>query len=342
MKNVKILFIGILTLGVASCQNEDWEFPDFDYTAVYFPYQYPVRTLVLGDYVYDNENDNNMKFTIAARIGGMYENHSTWNVEFKVAEELAENLLNESGDTIRALPSSYYTLSSANELVIPKGEFDGRVEVQLTDAFFQDTLAVKGNYVIPLMITSTNADSVLRGLPGIGIENPDPRIASEWSFTPKNFTLFGIKYVNQYHGKYLLRGQCIIKDIGGNEVKTVVYREKYVVDDEVWFLETTSKNEVAFEGRGLRGVTTGSYSMKLTFDENNNCTITKMDDSPLPVTGSGEFVKDGDEWGGEKRNAIRLTYDVNDGTYIHSFTDTLVFRDKAVTFEEFQPVVIKE
>lgn len=342
MKRISALFITILALGAFSCQNDDWEFSDFDYTSVYFPYQYPVRTLVLGDYVFDNENDNNMRFTIAARVGGMYENHSNWSVQFRVADELAEDLEDANGNTIMALPSAYYTLNPASELVIPKGQFDGRIEVQLTEDFFEDPLAVGTNYVIPLVITTSNADSVLSGSPAPGFENPDPRIAGQWSFTPKNFTLFGIKYVNQYHGKYLLRGQSEIKDGGGQVIETVVYRAPYVVDDEVWFIKTTGKNEATLEGRSLRGVTAGNYSMLLTFDENNNCTITATDDSALPVDGNGKYVKDGDEWGGEKRDVLHLTYNVNDGTYIHSFTDTLVFRDKAVTFEEFKPVVVHD
>jgi len=142
MKRISALFITILALGAFSCQNDDWEFSDFDYTSVYFPYQYPVRTLVLGDYVFDNENDNNMRFTIAARVGGMYENHSNWSVQFRVADELAEDLEDANGNTIMALPSAYYTLNPASELVIPKGQFDGRIEVQLTEDFFEDPLAV--------------------------------------------------------------------------------------------------------------------------------------------------------------------------------------------------------
>ncbi|MGV8094983.1 MAG: hypothetical protein AB2L24_24275 [Mangrovibacterium sp.] len=63
----KIIAFGSIILfiaGLFSCQNEDWSFPDFDYTTTYFPYQYPVRTLVLGDYYFDNTNDNQHKFLI--------------------------------------------------------------------------------------------------------------------------------------------------------------------------------------------------------------------------------------------------------------------------------------
>ena len=43
----------VLALGFASCENGDNEFPDYEEQTVYFPYQYPVRTLVMGDDEYD-------------------------------------------------------------------------------------------------------------------------------------------------------------------------------------------------------------------------------------------------------------------------------------------------
>jgi len=344
MKKVILLFTAFLMILNFSCKNGDWEFADFKYKTVYFPYQYPIRTLVLGDYIYDNENDNNLKFFISVRIGGMYENKSEWKVNFQVAEELAKNLITSNKDTIQALPSRYYTLNPTGEIIIPKGKFDGRVEVQLTEDFLNDSLSSGIRYVIPLKITSSTADSILVGLPQLGLNNPDPRVAGNWVVTPKNFTLFGIKYVNNYHGNYLLRGRSVIKDLAGKEVETIAYHQKYVEDDEVWFIKTISKNGVSLEKRTLRSTNkaiSGTYSMKLIFDNNNNCSITNTKDSKLPVTGTGKFVKDGDEWGNKKRNVIYLNYKINDGTYIHSVSDTLVFRDKAVTFQDFTPVVLK-
>jgi len=54
MKKLTIITVtAALLMGLLSCHNEEWEFADYDYKGVYFPYQFPVRTLVLGDYVYD-------------------------------------------------------------------------------------------------------------------------------------------------------------------------------------------------------------------------------------------------------------------------------------------------
>jgi hypothetical protein len=335
----RITFLSITTamiLGLFSCQNEKWEFPDFDYNAVYFPYQYPVRTLVLGDYIYNNENDNNLKFLISASIGGLYENKWNWTVNYTVDPSYAQNLVTLSGDTIKPLPATYYTLNPAGQITIPGGKFFGSVEVQLTEAFLADTNAHKIHYVIPLKITGSNADSILAGKSAISV--PDPRVAGDWVVTPKDFTLFGIKYVNPYHGKYLHRGQAVIRDGGGNITETNIYRQRFVEKDEVWSLLTTGKNKVSLTGVLRKTpVSPGSYNVELSFDDNNNCTINSI--SGFPASGTGKMVKDGDEWGGEKRDVLHLNFTVDDGTHIHTITDTLVFRDKGIKFEEFVPVV---
>ena len=328
----KILLLLLTALGQFACQNQDWDFPDFDYTATYFPFQYPVRTLVLGDYVYDNQNDNNLKFLISPRISGMYENNQDWTVKFEVNEQLAHNLLTPKGDTIRILPPAYYQLSPQNQIVIPKGEFSAGIEVQLTEAFLNDTLAVGFNYVIPLMITSTTTDSLLTGVPAK--PDADPRVAGDWVQMPKHFTLFGIKYVNPYHGKYLHRGASVIKNPEGETLETVVYRTRDVEKNEIWSLQTFRRNEVVVTGtlRTSAG-SPGTFSLKLTFADNGTCTIAQARGSQFAASGSGKFVEDGDEWGNKKRDAIHLNYQINDGTNLHFITDTLVFRDKGVTFE---------
>lgn len=335
----RITFISIIAavlMGLLSCQNEKWEFPDFDYKSVYFPYQYPVRTLILGDYKYDNENDNSLKFLISARIAGMYENKWNWTVDYTLDPSYTQNLVTSLGDTIKPLPAAYYTLSPVSRISIPNGKFYGSVEVQLTEAFLSDTMAHRVHYVIPLKITGSSADTILAGSPGIN--DPDPRIAGNWIVTPKDFTLFGIKYVNPYHGRYLHRGQSVIRDGGENIVETNVYRQRFVENDEIWRLETASKDKVRLSGVLRKTPTSpGSFNLELTFDSNNNCVITST--SGFPASGNGKLVKDADEWGGQKRDAIHLNYTVNDGTHIHTCTDTLVFRDKDVRFEEFLPVV---
>jgi hypothetical protein len=336
MKNIALIII--LTGCLFSCKNSEWEFDDFDYTTVYFPYQFPLRTLVLGDYAYDNENDNNLKFLISARVGGMYKNNRDWTLDYEVANDLTINLKQSDGQEIRILPHNYYTLNPVNKIAIPKGQFHGSVEVQLTEEFLNDPLAISLNYVIPLRITASSADSILSGKPDKS--NADPRIAGDWVTRPKNYTLFGVKYVNPYHGKYLHRGQSVIKDENDDVMETVVYRQRFVENDEVWALKTNSRRSVVVEGqiRASAG-SPGKFNMELTFDNNDNCIITETSNSAFPVVGSGKFVKDGGEWGNKKRDAIFLNYQINVNNTTHFLTDTLVIRDRDVRFETFNPIV---
>jgi len=106
------------------------------------------------------------------------------------------------------MPQNYYTLSS-NQITIPAGKVNGSIEVQLTDAFFNDPLAIKLGYVIPVrLLGSADVDTILHGKAAVA--NPDPRVAGDWEITPKDFTMFAVKYVNKYHGNYLHRGANIL------------------------------------------------------------------------------------------------------------------------------------
>lgn len=339
-KKIIIIFIGALLFGMFSCQNEEWDFPDFEYSTVYFPYQYPVRTLVLGDYEYDNENDNNLKFVISAHIGGMYENTSEQTVTFAIDEALAQNLRTENEDTLKLLPSNYYTINPTDQFTIPKGEFHSGFEVQLNEAFLNDTMAYKTHYILPVRMQNSSLDSILQGKPAIA--NPDLRIPGHWEVSPKDYTIFGIKYINPYHGKYLHRGISIISDVSNTPVDTIIYRQPFVEQDEIWHLQTAGRNKVTIAGsiRSSAG-SPGELLMDITFDEAGAGIITGSSQSEFPITGTAQFIENGDSWGGKERNAIHLDYTINVDTDTHEIKDTLVIRDRDVRFETFNPVVVQ-
>ena len=327
-------------MGLIACKNQMKEFPNFDYTTGYFPYQYPVRTLVLGDYIYDNTNDNNHKFVISAAMGGVYSNTQDRVFDIEVASSLCANALFAStNDTIKLLPPAYYTLSSTSKLVIPAGQVNGGIEVQLKDAFFDDPLAIKLGYVLPIRIVkAANLDSVLRGRSTK--VNPDPRVAAQWDYLPKDFTMFAVKYINPYHGKYLHRGTSIVKDASSTVLETAVYRTQYVEKNEIWSLVTTGKNQVSVTGSLRSTIITGTLNMLLTFVDDGTCTITQNTGSAFTITGSGKFTADADEWGNKKRDAIHINYQLTNGVNTYSATDTLVIRDRAVKMEVYTPKVI--
>lgn len=197
---------------MSSCENSDISFPDYDGgISVYFPYQYPIRTITLGDITtYDNSKENNEhKFTIYSTMGGSYTGKDI-KVDFKVDESLVEGLTFQDGTPVKAMPSDYYTLSG-NTLDYG-GTFRGGVDVQLNDAFFADPASVKTTYVIPLMMTqATGAQRIL----DLSSATPIPALVGQtvartdvdsWVDGPRDFTLFCVNYINKYDGNYLRRG----------------------------------------------------------------------------------------------------------------------------------------
>ncbi|MGE8299191.1 MAG: adhesin, partial [Sphingobacterium paramultivorum] len=73
MKKINLLYAMAL-VSLASCKNNDWEFPDFEFQSVYFAYQTPVRTVTLGEDIFDNSLDNQHKVKVMATTGGVYNN----------------------------------------------------------------------------------------------------------------------------------------------------------------------------------------------------------------------------------------------------------------------------
>lgn len=314
----KILTISILLTSFA-CSNFEREFDDYTYTSGYFPYQYPVRTLVLGDYIYDNSNDNNHKFVVSVAMGGVYENTKDRVFNVSVDESLCENLLFSSGgDKVKPLPSNYYTLSSSDKIVIPKGKFNGGIEVQLTEDFFNDSQAIKNSYVVPMKITSSsNVDTILES---------------------KDFTLFAVKFINEFHATYFHYGTSSVKDPADLVVENTNYNtEKFVESYPIVDLTTTGRFQVSATLDFKSKIFTGEYTILLDFN-GNNCTISAPQGSTYEITGIGEFKSKAYEWGNKKRDGIVLNYTVTDGRGTYSANEELVIRDRAVVMEVFSPV----
>ncbi|MBN2274228.1 MAG: DUF1735 domain-containing protein [Bacteroidales bacterium] len=346
MKKLNYILLIVLTV-LTACENKDWDFPDFEYTTVYFPYQAPVRTLVLGkDYVFDNSLDNEHKCLIMATTGGVYENINNITIDVVVDNSLCNNLRCASvaldTTTAVAMPDNYYSLPAGMQIVIPSGEMMGGIEVQLTDAFFADPRALENIFIIPLrMVSVTNADSILNG--STEVEDPDPRVTSDWTTVPKDYILYAVKYINPWHANYLRRGTDVVKGNNGNTALDAiyVYHEDYVEQDMVCTALTRSRNEVsiAMETKADNGSTDLPFIVMVSFDGNNNCTCSSPDTASYTLTGSGKFVEDGDMWGDKKRDVLHLNYAIDFGTTTHTFTDTLVVRDRGVKFETFTPII---
>ncbi len=373
---IKILIIFAVALGFMACENQENEFEDFGSTSVYFPFQTPIRTLILGEYDLGyNENDNNHRFEIGVTMSGVYSNEANRKVYFELAPELIDpTVLGVDSINVKVLPSEYYTIEQESPVTIPVGSTKGRIPVQLEDAFFDDTLSFaefgEVHYVIPLKITDFEGlDNLLQGVPLV--DNPFRIKAEDWEVAPKDYTLFGIKFMNKYQGKYLRRGED--KIVGVSEKYTVatgetetsdidtstVYRQEFVEKDEVTDILTAGMKKAAYSNLVRRAdiPSNSTVSLALTFNDNEEITITNADpNSDITITGSGKFLKDGDEWGGKSHDVIYLEYEYRDLEIveeyffgqlrsrstldlIHTVNDTLVIRDRDVKFEEFEIVL---
>jgi hypothetical protein len=337
MKTKFFLIIAAL-LGILACENQDTEFEDFETTACYFPFQTPARTLILGKYdVGFNDNDNAHRFEIGVTMGGVYENKEDRRVYFELAPQLMEG----HDSIVKVLPESYYTIETASPVTIPAGSTKGRIMVQLNDAFFNDTLSFapvnQVYYVVPLLITGVeNLDSILSGKPAI--DNPSRLVAEDWEILPKDYTLYGIKFINKYHAMYLRRGIDAMTPTGGTTVLNI-YHAEYVESDEIVMVTTTGNSSVELSNIVRRGSESspGSVNIELLFDDDDNCSIQSYGDDPYNVSGSGKFVENGGYWGGKEYDAMFLEYNYADtaNNETHVVNDTLVVRDRNVIFEEF-------
>lgn len=321
-----------------ACENGDWEFPDFKYSAVYFAYQSPIRTITLGeDESVDNSSDNEHKCQIMATVGGVYDNKTNVEIGIRVDNSLCDGYAFEStGSAVEPLPASHYTLSD-DKIVIAKGKVLGGVTVNLTDAFFNDPKSTTLNYVIPVVMTGVqNADSILEGKPLV--DAPHRMNKTDWDVKPKDYVLYAVKYISKYDSHYLRRG---IDTYTGNKTGTEVRHAAYVEKDEtIGGFSTVGLNQVQWERptKDAAGEIIDS-KLLLNFDESGNCTITS-NSTGVTATGSGKFVPKGDKnsWGNKDRDVLYLDY-IMDYDGIHCATkDTLVVHYRGVKAEWFTPV----
>lgn len=342
MKNKIFFLLAISLVFLTSCENDEWSFDNYDYQAVYFAYQYPVRTITLGDDIFDTSLDNAHKCKIMATIGGQYNNEKEVSIDVSIVNSLPAGLLFEQGgDDIIPMPSNYYNLLS-DKIIIPKGQMAGGVEVQLTDAFFADPSALKKKYVIPLQMTKVvNADTILSGKSLV--TNPRKGVSTDWSVAPKDFIFYAIKYINPWEAYYLRRGKDVIVGKNGNTAlsKVNVRHKQYVEYDEVFKLNTLAlnKTDLKLVFKDANGVNI-NCNLVLTFDANGNCVISD-DSSDFTATGTGKFVKKGEKnsWGSKDRDALYLNYEIDLNDMHITTADTLVSRNRGTALETFSPVL---
>ena len=355
--------LGALSLTYVSCYNADKEFPDYEGgTTAYFAYQYPVRTLILGNDIYDNTLDNAHKCQIWATMGGAYNGRDAV-VDVVIADTLCNNLwfVDEGGNKkipVTPMPSDYYRL--VGNTIPYNGEPRGYIEVEFTDKFFSDPKAIENTYVIPLLMTkATGIDHILTGTPREGL-TPSRVNTEDWDILAKDYVLYCVKYMNPWQAKYIRRGvdkvtengtttEVIRKDFSLVNTDVEHYTENPVnANDEVCSIFTKDMTQAIFPVSFKTSGASITCNLILKFN-GNTCTIS-TDDEGVTADGSGEFIVKGTEkpeykeyqWGsnnGEpvQRDILRLAYNVNfnNSNIQVSTTDTLVVQTRESNKREF-------
>lgn len=206
----RLLISAMVAIVATSCY-DDFE-QDNPFSAVYFPFQKPIRTVQLDD----------PNFKIGVTLGGKRTNDDNEIVGVTLAPELLEDPDKE------VLPESHYTLdfpASESTITIPKGSFIGTASVSLTEAFLNDPLSVTDHYVLPLRIVKFSTDSVLEG---------------------KDFTLTAVKYINKFQGSYYRIGTDL-PTVGDPFTYSQPDLERNIIGD----LNTTGRDKVKYSNLGI-------------------------------------------------------------------------------------------
>ena len=368
MKRMNKIFSGFLltSLILVGCTNQDQVFDDYTTQSVYFPLQYPIRTIVLGEDRIDNSIDLQKAFDIGVTVAGMYENKLDRTVGFELAPSLLPDValgldtvygkdLNNLESQLSILPTNYYSLVPDTKVVVPKGSLRGLIRVNLTDDFFNDPKAYSFNYVIPLRITNVSHNfQILTGKAANGtIVSPRWYVSADWAtgYAPKDFTLFGVKFINVWQGTYFQRG-VQKKD----NVVDKVFHKQDITSDQNAKIQTVGLKKATYNRMGEK--LGDAYKSLLTFSDDVNgvgdISVSAAPGTPYTITGTGKYYKSSTTMGyangwifnpidGKLKGSLTLTLDYSvkglAGATEYQFTDTLVFRSNDVRYEEFSIVL---
>lgn len=295
----------LLSIALTSCYKDYIE--DFDYSAIYFPYQTDVRTFVVGE---------GMKIQIGAALAGMRENGQDRIVNFKMDNSLvnADALtLMKTGAayikdavapviTLKPLPATYYTISDNSKMVIKAGNHSGSVLIKADSAaFLKDTTTISPIYALPFYIVSADADSI--------------RAA-------KRYTVIGLKYENMLFGNYWHGGVTVVKDSTGKVVKTTNYFTSIPTPE----IKVMNLKTVAYNSLVTNKISDQTGSLKITMS-GGNITVSQANGSKVKVLPDGISTFNQSKLLQDRKIYLKYKYVNADKTTSYA-TDTLTFRNR--------------
>ena len=311
----KLFFLLTVILSLTSCQKYEDFIEDFDYSTTYFAYQKPVRTVFSDD----------LSIEIGVVLGGKRENKTDERVTFQIEPEMLQDVDYVGSNQFKLLPEDYYSLSDNNTIIIPKGKFLGTVRLTLNkEKFLMDPLAVESTYALPIRITESSTDQILKGDIEAGI-------------AAKDYTIVVIKYISEYHGVYYHRGHRTSYDNLGNMIETLKYvgehEEDIYIKNLVWNLGTINASSLTTDGVAEFLSGTSKYSMVLNINENNSVSIS---DNLSPGSSQITGIKDlGDSKYDREKKQFYLNYEyIDEASGIrYVMADTLIYRNTEMELE---------
>jgi len=182
--------------------------------------------------------------------------------------------------------------------------------------------------------------------------NPDPRFAGEWFLPPKDFTMFIVKYINEYQGVYFQWGTSTTRNSIGTTLDST-YQHRWVEFNPTVSLVTSGRNTVEgsfiLKSKSFVGTVRMEFDFSGAYNGTNNCTIRGQGTTAnftYTVTGTGKFTNSAagtyNGFGNKDRNGITLSYTVevatNGGeTYTYTAQDELVLRSRDIVMEIYEP-----
>ncbi len=302
----KKILLSLLLLGTLSSCYKDY-IENFDYTAIYFPYQTNVRTFVVGE---------GMSIEVGAALAGVRDNTRDRLVNFTmdsklITDDILETMKNGTNHVkagvasvkqLMMLPSNYFTISSNNQMIIKKGTYSGTVTIKADSAaFLADPATLNATYVLPFYINSADADSV----------------ASD-----KRYAVIGLRYENMLFGNYWHGGVTTVKDSTGKVVSTTNYYTTIPSPEvKVLNLKTVAPNALV---TNLVSDQKGSFQIAL---DGNNIVVSQAKGSKIVVLPDGPSTFNRPKLLQDRKLYLKYKYANADGTTSYA-TDTLTFRNR--------------
>jgi hypothetical protein len=291
MKRIYQVTLLVLLTVLGSCSFED-EVILYGTTSVYFYNQNYNRNIVVGE---------GLDLKAGIMFSGLVKNDQDRVVQYVIDPSVVTD------DAKTVMPANYYTLSDASQFVVPRGEMQGYVGIELDSvAFLADPKSLTGEYVIPFRLTGSNdVDSIN---------------------SAKDYMIISVSYWARQHGNYCYSGQTVKKQ-DASVIETVTYENTSTISESIRQLITVGPQALLVKADATatsKDPGKGKFTFRIEAPSSGGgeVQISSAPGSAIEISPNGSSTYDADS------RTFYLNYKYNDGTYDCEATDTLVFRNR--------------